>query len=151
MKVPFLDLNAQYKPIKDEIRKEIDWVLDNNSFILGPKVEEFEKNFANFCGKKYAIGVNSGTSGLHLALLVKGIKEGDEVITVPNTFISTVDAISYIGAKPVFVEIDKDTYNIDISKIEEKITNKTKAIIPVHLYGQPTNMEEIIKIAQKYN
>ena len=150
-KVPFLDLKAQYKTLTKEIKPELDWVLENTAFILGDKVESFENNFALYCNKNHAIAVNSGTSALHLALLAKGISPGDEVITVPNTFIATTEAISYIGAKPILVEINKDTYTIDVSKIEGKITEKTKAILPVHLYGQPAEMDEIIKIAEKYN
>ncbi|HUS50744.1 MAG TPA: DegT/DnrJ/EryC1/StrS family aminotransferase [Candidatus Paceibacterota bacterium] len=151
MKVPFLDLKTQYNSIKDKINKEINWVLDNTSFILGDKVKEFEKNFASYCNKKYAIAVNSGTSALHLALLAHGIKQEDEVITVPNTFIATAEAISYTGAKPVFVDINKETFNIDVSKIEQAITKKTKAIVPVHLYGQSADMNPIIEIAKKHN
>lgn len=150
IKVPFLDLKSQYNKIKNEIQKEINWVLENSSFILGEKVKELEINFAKYCNKKYAIAVNSGTAALHLALLAKGIGKDDEVITVPNTFIATAEAISYTGAKPVFVDVD-ETHNIDASKIEDKITSKTKAIIPVHLFGQPANMEPIIEIAKKYN
>jgi len=150
MRVPFLDLKSQYNQIKEDIQKEINWVLDNTSFILGQKVKDLEDNFALFCGKKYAIAVNSGTSALHLALLVKGIGKGDEVITVPNTFIATAEAISYTGANPVFVDID-ETYNIDVLKIEEKINGRTRAIIPVHLFGQPANMDPIIEIAKKHN
>jgi len=151
MKVPFLDLKAQYDSIKDEIAKEINWVLENTSFILGDKVKEFEKNFASYCNKKHAVAVNSGTSALHLALLAYGIKERDEVITVPNTFIATAEAISYTGAKPVFVDVNEKNYTIDTDLIEETITDRTKAIIPVHLYGQPADMDPIIDIARKYN
>lgn len=149
--VPFSDLKEQYQIIKDEIKSEIDWILNNASFILGKKVEIFEENFARYCGKKNAIAVNSGTSALHLALLVNNIGEGDEVITVPNTFIATVEAISYVKAKPVFVDINPSNNNIDVSKIEAKITSKTRAIIPVHLYGHPCDMDPIIEISKKYN
>jgi len=151
MKVPFVNLKAQYDSIKQEIDEAIQKTLGNSSFILGPSVEEFEKNFADFCNAKYAIGVNSGTSALHLALLSLGIKQGDEVITVPNTFFATAEAISYCNASPVFVDIEEDSYNMNPDLIEEKITKKTKAIIPVHLYGQPCNMEKINKIAKENN
>jgi len=149
--VPFLDLGAQYKSIKDEVDAEIKWVLNNTAFILGEKVKNFENNFSSYLNKKHTIAVNSGTSALHLALLAKGIGFGDEVITTPYTFIATASAISYTGAKPIFVDIDEETYNIDVSKIEEKITPRTKAIIPVHLYGQACDMDPIIEIAKRYN
>jgi len=149
-KVPFVDLKKQYASIEGEIKQELNWVLQNTSFILGEKVSNFEKDFASFCRKDYSIAVNSGTSSLHLALLAKGIKPGDEVITVSNTFIATTEAISYVGAKPVLVEVGAD-YLIDPNKIEQAITEKTKAIIPVHLYGQSCNMGRIIEIAQRYN
>lgn len=150
-KVPFLDLKKQYYSIKPEVDKAIQNVIENTSFVLGPAVEEFEKNFADFCNVKYAIGVNSGTAALHLSLLSLGIGLGDEVITVPNTFIATAEAISHCGAKPVFVDIDEETYNINPDLIESKITDKTKAIIPVHLYGNPCDMERINRIAKRYN
>ncbi|WP_445475520.1 DegT/DnrJ/EryC1/StrS family aminotransferase [Methanococcoides methylutens] len=151
MKVPFVDLKRQYISIKDEIDTGINNVLENTQFILGENVAAFEEEFAHYCGAKYAIGVASGSDALTLSLKALGIGEGDEVITVPNTFIATVDAISRNNAKPVFVDIDPETYNIDVTKITEKITEKTKAIIPVHLYGQPTDMDPILKIAEEYN
>lgn len=151
MKVPFLEIKTQYESIKDEIKKELDDTLENTEFILGSKVEAFEKNFAEYCESKYAAAVNSGTSALHLALIAKGIGPGDEVITVPNTFIATVEAISYTGATPVFVDINKHTYTMDFTKIEQLINSKTKAIIPVHLYGQPAAMDRIMELANKYN
>lgn len=151
MKVPFLDLKTQYKTIKDELDEELNWVLDNTSFILGEKVSNFETNFASYCDKKHAIALNSGTSALHLALISMGIKPGDEVITVPNTFIATVSPIAYIGAKPVFVDVEPKTFNMDVNKIKDAITSKTKAIIPVHLYGQPADMEIIREIAEKHD
>lgn len=151
MNVPFVDLKAQYNSIKEEIKKEINDVLENTEFVLGRKVEDFEGKFADYCNKKYAVCVNSGTSALHLALVANGFKEGDEVITVPYTFVATVEAILYTGAKPVFVDIDESTYNIDPARIERAITKKTKAILPVHLYGQPADMDVIIEIAEKYN
>jgi len=149
MKIPLVDLKAQYNTIKDEIKKELEDVLENTSFILGDKVENFEKNFADYCNKKFAVCVNSGTSALHLALLSQGIGWGDEVITSPLTFIATAEAISYTGASPVFVDIDPNTYNIDPAKIESAITKRTKAIIPIHLYGQPADMVPIMEIAEK--
>lgn len=151
MKTPFIDLRAQYSSIKEEIKKELDDVLENTAFILGKKVENFENEFAKFCNAKFALGVGSGTAALRLALLAVGIKQNDEVITVPNTFIATAEAISQVGAKPVFVDIDPKTYNIDINQIEKNITKKTKAILPVHLYGQPADMSAIIEIAEKHN
>jgi len=151
IKIPFLDLKAQYYSIKSEIDSAIQKTLENSSFVLGPEVENLEKEFASFCGAKYAIAVNSGTAALHLSLLALGIKPGDEVITVPNTFIATAEAISHCGATPVFCDINEETYNIDENLIEGKITNKTRAIIPVHLYGNPCNMDKINEIAKKYN
>lgn len=151
MHIPFVDLKKQYHNIKDEIDSAIQEILDNATFILGKKVEDFEKKFANVCEVKHCIGVNSGTSALRLSLLAMGIKPGDEVITPPFTFIATQEAISLIGAKPVFVDIEDKTYCIDTNKIEEKITNKTKAIIPVHIFGQPANMDPIMEIANKHD
>ena len=149
--IPFVDLKTQYKSIKDEVLAEINKVLDNTNYILGQQVADFEAQFAKFCDCKYAIGVASGTDALHLAIKALGIGEKDEVITVANTFIATVLAISYSGATPVLVDIDPKTYNIDIDKIEEKITEKTKAIIPVHLYGRPVDMDRLKAIADKHN
>jgi len=149
--IELVNLNIQYEVIKENIDKAIQQVLDSGSFILGKELELFEKEFSDFCNAPYAVGVNTGTSALHLALLIAGIGKGDEVITAPNTFIATCEAISYTGAKPEFVDIDSETYNIDTSKLKEKITKKTKAIIPVHLYGQPANMKQIMEIAKKYN
>ena len=151
MRVPFLDLKAQYNSIKDELNPEINWVLENTSFILGEKVKNFEESFASYCNKKHCVAVNSGTSALHLTLLAYGIESGDEIITVPNTFIATVEAISYTGAKPILVDIDESTQTIDVNLIEKAITEKTKAIIPVHLFGQPANLDPIIEIARKHN
>lgn len=148
--IPFVDLKQQYESIKEEVNQAIQRVIENASFTLGEEVELFEEEFANFCGVKYAAGVSSGTDALHLALLACEVGEEDEVITVPNTFIATTEAISVCGAKPVFVDIDEKTYNIDVTQIEQKITEKTKAIVPVHLYGQPAEMEIILNIAKKY-
>lgn len=150
MNVPFVDLKRQYRQIKDEINTKLNDVLNSTQFILGDNVVLFEEEFAKYCGIKYAIGVASGTDALTIGIDVLGIGKGDEVITVPNTFIATADAISKNGAKPVFVDIDPDTYNIDVTKIEDKITSNTKAIIPVHLYGQSAEMGPILKIAKDY-
>lgn len=151
MPIPLVDLKAQYRAIKKEIDRAIFEAIKNTNFILGENVQKFEKEFAKFCKVKYAIGVGNGTDALYLALRVLGIKTGDEVITPPNTFIATVEAITLNGAKPVFVDINPETYNIDITKIEKAITKKTKAIVPVHLYGQPADIGPILKIAKKYN
>ncbi len=151
MTIPLVDLKKQYIAIKDEILTAIKRVMENASFILGKEVEEFEEEFASFCGVKYAIGVSSGSAALHLALIACGVKEGDEVITTPYTFIATTEAISRVRAKIAFVDINSQDYNMDVSKIEEKITEKTKAILPVHLYGHPADMDSIMEIAVKYN
>ena len=149
--IPFLDLKAQYASIKDEVDAAIHGVLDSCAYVLGPEVVEFEKEFAAYCGADEGIGVNSGTSALHLALLAAGIGPGDEVITTPFTFVATVSAIEYAGAKPVFVDIDPETYNIDPAKIEAAITPKTRAIIPVHLHGLMAEMDPIMEIAGRHN
>jgi len=147
----FLDLKAQYKKIKKEIDSAIKKVANSQRFIGGEEVENFEKELARFCGAKYAVGVNSGTDALFLSLKALGIGKGDEVITTPFTFIATAEAVANVGAKPVFADIDENTFNIDPKEIEKKITKKTKAIIPVHLFGQMADMEEIMKIAKRYN
>jgi dTDP-4-amino-4,6-dideoxygalactose transaminase len=149
--VPLVDLKAQYNSIKAEIDVAINRVLEHGQFILGPEVKAFEEEMAAYCGTKYAVGVASGTDALHLALLGCGIKPDDEVITTPFTFIATAESIAKCGAKPVFVDIDLKTYNIDPSQIESKITGKTKAILPVHLYGQPAAMERILDMARQHN
>ena len=151
MKIPLVDLKANYLSIKAEIDSAIQQILDNTSFIMGKPLEEFEKNLASFCECKQAIGVSSGSSALFLALKSYGIKEGDEVITVPNTFIATAEAIVQCGAKPVFVDIKEDTMLIDPEKIKSAITPKTRAIIPVHLYGQICEMNEIINLAKQHH
>ncbi len=148
MKVPFLDLKAQYKSIKEEIVIELQKVLNNTAFAGGPFVAQFEKEFALFCKTDFAIGLGSGTAALWVAIQGLGIGEGDEVITTPNTFIATAEAISFAGAKPVFVDIDEQTYNINPQLIEDAITPKTKAIVPVHLYGQTADMDPIMEIAK---
>jgi len=150
MKVPFLDLNAQNAPLRAEIDRAIADVIDSSAFAGGPFVARFEEEFAAFCDVKHAIGVGSGTEALWLALLGKGVGPGDEVITVPSTFMATAEAISYCGAKPVFVDIGESTYNLDPSLIEKAITKKTKAIMPVHLFGQCADMDPIMEVAGKH-
>ncbi|HEY80983.1 MAG TPA: DegT/DnrJ/EryC1/StrS family aminotransferase [Caldilineae bacterium] len=150
MNVPLVDLKAQYLSIKPEIDAAIQRVIDKTSFIMGDEVARFEQAFAAYCGAKYAVGVASGTAALFLALLAHGIGPGDEVITTPFTFFATGEAISQVGAKPVFVDIDPVTYNIDPNRIEAAITSSTKAIMPVHLYGQPADMDPINAIAEKH-
>jgi dTDP-4-amino-4,6-dideoxygalactose transaminase len=147
--IPFIDLKAQYEVIKDEIRVAIDGVLESQCFILGPKVAELERRVADYCGVKHAIGVASGSDALLLALTSLDIGQGDEVITTPFTFFATAGSIARVGATPVFVDIDPKTYNIDSSKIQAAITEKTKAIMPVHLYGQCADMVRIKRIAEQ--
>lgn len=151
MKVPFIDLKTQYKQIEHEVVPMITEAMANGAFIGGEQVSCFETEFAKFCNSSYCVGVNSGTDALRFSLMAVGVGPGDEVITVPNTFIATTEAISQVGAKPVFVDVYPDTCNMDISKIEDKITENTKAVIPVHLYGQPADMDPILEIAQKNN
>lgn len=151
MRIQFVDLKKQYENTRVEIGKAIEQVLIRTHYILGEEVERFEKEFASYCDAKYGIGVASGTDALVLSLNVLGIKAGDEVITVPNTFVATVDAILRNRARPIFVDIQEDTYNIAIHKIEEKITKRTRAIMPVHLYGQPADLGSILRIAKRYN
>lgn len=151
MQIPLVDLKAQYLSIKKEIDEAIQRVLNKCNFIMGDEVKEFEEELASFCSAKYAVGVSSGTDALLLALKAIKIQPGDEVITVPNTFIATTEAITMAGGKIKFVDIDEETFNIDTNKIESAITNKTRAILPVHLYGQPANMDQIIDLAKKYN
>ncbi len=148
--IPFVDLKAQYHSIKEEIDAAITGVLESSQFVLGKEVAAFEEEFAGYCKTSYAIGVNSGTSALHLALLAAGIGSGDEVITVPFTFVATVAAIVYTGARPVFVDIDHRSFTIDPTQIEARITQRTKAILPVHLYGQPADMDPIREIADRH-
>jgi dTDP-4-amino-4,6-dideoxygalactose transaminase len=149
--IPFLDLQAQYRSIKSEIDAAIQRVLDNASFILGTEVAALEEEFAHYSGSQIGIGVNSGTSALHLALLAGGIGVGDEVVTTPYTFIASVAAIRYTGATPVFADIDPRTYNLDPAGIERAITPRTKAIMPVHLYGHPADMDPIVEIVRRRN
>jgi dTDP-4-amino-4,6-dideoxygalactose transaminase len=149
--IPFVDLKTQYTSIKDEINTAVLKVLESTQFVLGDEVATFEQEFAAYCEADHAIAVNTGTSALHLALLAAGIGPGDEVITIPFTFIATVAAISYSGATPVFVDIDPVSYTMDVSQIEAAITEKTKAIMPVHLYGQPADLDPILEIARRHN
>lgn len=146
--IPFVDLKAQYASIKDDVNAAILRVLESCHFTLGPEVAAFEEDFARYCDVRFGVAVNSGTSALHLALLAAGVGPGDEVITVPFTFMATVSAIQYAGATPVFVDIDPATYTMDVSRLEAAITAKTKAIIPVHLYGQPVDMDSLLDIAR---
>ena len=148
--IPFVDLPAQYRALKPEIDAAVAKVFENAQFILGPAVAAFERDFAAFCGTSEAIGVNSGTSALHLSLLAAGVGPGDEVITVPFTFVATVAAIEYAGAKPVLVDVEPEFLTMDPATLEAAITPRTKAIIPVHLFGQPADMDPIIAIAKKH-
>ncbi len=147
--IPFLELKSQYASIQEDIRQAIDDVLESGWFILGPNVEAFETEFGQYCGVRFGIGVGSGTEALHLALRACGIQPGDEVITVPNTAIATALAITMAGGTPVFVDIDRQSYNMDVSQIEGAITSKTKAILPVHLFGQTADMDPILAIARE--
>lgn len=150
-RVPFLDLHAHHAPIRDEVMAAIAQVVDVNAFAGGPFVAKFEEDYAAFCGTKYAVGVGNGTDALWLALLTLGIGCDDEVITVPMTFMATTEAITYTGATPVFVDIDPKSYTLDPAKLEAAITPKTKAIIPVHLFGQCADIDPIREIARKHN
>jgi dTDP-4-amino-4,6-dideoxygalactose transaminase len=147
VQVPFLDLTAQYQSIKAEIDAAIAGVLDSSQFVLGSEVARFEQEFATYCNATECIALNSGTSALHLALLASGVGPGDEVITAPFTFVASVAAILYAGARPILVDIDPRTFTIDPSRIEAAITTRTKAILPIHLYGQPADMDRILDIA----
>jgi len=149
--IPFVDLKAQYRSIKGEIQTALNEVLENTAFVLGPAVAKFEEKFAAYCGVKHCVAVNSGTSALHLAMLAAGVKAGDEVIAPAMTFIATVSAIDYIGAKPVLMDVDPVSYCIDPTRIEERITKNTRAIMPVHLYGQSADMDPILDIARRHN
>ena len=150
MKVPYFDLKAQYAGLREEILEALDRVCRNASFSLGEEVAAFETEFAAYCEAKHCIALNSGTSALHLALLASGVGPGDEVITSPNTFIATAEAIVYTGAKTVFVDIDPQNSNLDSRLVERAVTPRTKAILPVHLYGRPADMEALEKIARTH-
>jgi dTDP-4-amino-4,6-dideoxygalactose transaminase len=151
MNIPLVDLKAQYKLVEEKAGKAVLEVLSSANYIMGSEVLEFEKEFAEYIGVKHAISVGNGTDALVLALMAAGVGKGDEVITTPFTFFSTAESISLVGATPVFVDVEKETYNIDPLKIEEKITEKTKAIMPVHIFGQSAKMDEIMAIAKKNN
>ena len=151
LQVPFLDLKAQHEPLKAELLAVIAEVIDRSAFAGGPYVAKFETEFAEFCRTAQAVAVGNGTDALWLALLARGVGPGDEVITVSNTFIATAEAISYCGATPVFVDIDERTYTMDPALIERAITPRTKAIIPVHLYGQMADMDPIMDVAHRHN
>lgn len=148
--IPFLDLKAQYDSIKDEVLSAVSSTLASTQFVLGKEVAAFEEEFAAYSGGKFGIGVNSGTSALHLALLAAGVKAGDEVITVSSTFVATVAAIDYIGARPVFVDVDLQTLNMDATQVEAAITERTKVIMPVHLHGQPADLDPLLDIARRH-
>jgi dTDP-4-amino-4,6-dideoxygalactose transaminase len=148
--IPFVDLKAQYASIKHEVDAAVGSTLERCQFVLGEEVAAFEREFASYIGAAHAIGVNSGTSALHLAMLAANVGPGDEVITVPFTFVATVAAIHYTGARTVFVDIRPDTFTMDLDAVEAAITPRTKAIVPVHLYGQPADMEAVLRIARKH-
>src|SRR5215212_4787471 len=150
MQVPFLNLRLHHEPIRAELRAAIEEVIDSSAFAGGSFVERFEREFAGFCGAKHASGVGNGTDALWFALLALGVGPGDEVVTVPSTFMATAEAISYCGATPVFVDIDEDTYTMDAAQLEGAISARTKAIIPVHLFGQMADMDPILEIARKH-
>ena len=150
MNVPFLDLNAHHTSRKEEFKAAIQEVIESSAFAGGPAVAAFEEEFAAFCHCRHAIGVGSGTEALWLSLLALGIGQGDEVITVPNSFMATAEAITYCGARPVFVDVDKDTYTMDPCALRKAVTAKTKAIIPVHLFGQAADMEPILNVASEF-
>jgi len=150
MKVPLLDLKSEYAELRDEILPALDRVCEASAFVQGPEMEAFETAFAEYCGTKHCVALSSGTAALHLGLLALGVQPGDEVITTPNTFLATVEAISYCGAQPVLVDIDPATANIDANLIERAITRRTRAILPVHLYGRPADMDAIRSIASRH-
>lgn len=150
-RIPLLDLKAQYETIRDEVSQAILKVLEEGAYILGPEVKALEKEVAEYCGVKHAIGVANGTDALLLALDAQGIGPGDEVITTPFTFFATTEVVSQLGATPVFVDIDPKTYNLDIEKVKEKITKNTKAIIPVHIFGQAAQVDELMELAKQHN
>ena len=149
-RVPFLDLNAHHAPLRAEFDQAIAEVIDSGAFAGGPFVAQFEKEFAAFCGSQHAIGVGNGTDALWLALLACGIGPGDEVVTVPNTFMATAEAITYTGARPVFVDVDERTYTMDPALLEKALTRRTKAVIPVHLFGQVADMDPILSFGRKH-
>src|SRR3984885_12825993 len=147
--IAYFDLPAQLRPLRQELDAVIAKTLDNCSFCLGPDVAQFERDFAAYCGAKHALGFNSGTSALHVAMLLLNVKPGDEVISTPTTFVATSWAISYVGARPVYVDIDDQTFNLDPKLVEKAVTPRTKAILPVHLYGHPCDMDPLLEIARE--
>lgn len=151
MRIPLVDLQTQYQNLSQEIDEKVLGVMKKGDFILGEELKLFEEDFAKYCGTKFAVGVASGTDALMLSLLVCGIGPGDEVITAANTFVATAAVIHQVGAKPVLVDIDPDNYNLDLNLLEKAITKKTKAVIPVHLYGQPVDMDGLDNIAKAHN
>jgi dTDP-4-amino-4,6-dideoxygalactose transaminase len=150
LQIPFMDLKSQYVSLKTEIDSAVAQVISDGDFTLGYAVKDFERSFADYCGATYAVGVGSGTDALHFALLACDVEPGDEVITVPNTFIATVEAIKMCGARPVLVDVDRDTFLIDPGLLERAITSRTKAIVPVHLYGQPVDVKPILELCDDY-
>ncbi|MBW2476939.1 MAG: DegT/DnrJ/EryC1/StrS family aminotransferase [Deltaproteobacteria bacterium] len=151
MQIPMVDLKGQYQNLKDELLPAINRVLETTQFVLGPEVESFEREIADYLGAKHAVGVASGTDALHLAVLAAGIGPGDEVITSPFTFIATAEAIAYVGATPVFVDIDPNTFNLDPGRVAEAVTDRTRAVIPVHLFGQPADLNALQDICRDNN
>ena len=149
--VPYLDLPAQMRPIRQEIDAAIARTLDDCSFCLGPDVAEFEKAFARYCSAQHCVGFNSGTSALHVAMLLLNVGPGDEVITTPSTFVATSWAISYVGAKPVYVDIEDATFNLNPRLVERAITPRTKALLPVHLYGHPADLDSLLEVCRRHN
>jgi dTDP-4-amino-4,6-dideoxygalactose transaminase len=151
MKVPILDLKTEYAELRDEILAALDRVCQNSSFVLGEEVEAFEREFADFCGTKHCVALGTGTAALHVGLLALGVQADHEVITTPNTFLATVEAVTYCGARPVLVDIDPATGNLDPKLLERAITPRTRAILPVHLYGRPADMDAIRAVAARHN
>ena len=149
-RVPFMDLRAQFAHLRSEVLPALEVVASSANYVLGPSVANFEEEFARFVGVKHCVGVNSGTSALHLALIAADVGPGDEVLTVPMTFIATSWSISYVGARPVFVDVDPLTYTMDVAQVEARITSKTKAILPVHLYGQPADLGPLLEISRRH-
>jgi dTDP-4-amino-4,6-dideoxygalactose transaminase len=148
--IPFVDLKRQYEAIRYEVHDAMQQVLDQCAFASGSAVAAFEAEFARYCGVRHCVGVNSGTSALHLALIACGVGPGDEVITVPMTFVATAWAISYVGARPVFVDVEPETYNMDISQVERAVTSRTRAVLPVHLYGQMVHVDPLLEICERH-
>src|SRR6185436_20277828 len=149
MTVPFLNLKKQHEPIAAEVHAALDRLIESSAFAGGPCVTAFEQNFAPFCGAKFAVGVGNGTDALWFALLALGVGPGDEVVTVPSTFMATAEAITYCGARPVFVDIDEETFTMDATQLDRAITPRTKAILPVHLFGQMADMDAIAEVARR--